>query len=293
MNKLKSALRTTTREYPDRTAVQFRNRRLSYIELVNMLDLLARRFGPLSGKRIIILLPDNIPSYLCHLHFFMSGAIVTPVSIKAAASRIRVLCEKIKPHLEDIFTSDRQSSTEHSTDIRLIVFTSGSTGDPKGVEIIIEGPEGEPGEIIIKGPNVMRGYLQEIDKDEVIYRQYSQVNTGDIGYCDRNGDIILVGRRDHMINVRGSKIHPVEIETLALQVPGISDALAHTGINEQGDTIIKLDIVSADEQGDLNALRTHLRKNLPPYFYPREINIVPHISRTELGSKILRSKVTK
>lgn len=495
MNKLKSALRTTAREYPDRTAVQFRNRRLSYSELQNILDLLARRFGPLSGRRIIILLPDNIPSYLCHLHFFMSGAIVTPVSVKAATSRIRVLCEKIKPHfivtngalhaqhksaieslpyilikteetnaaggfdyeafgVDDLFTSDRQSSTEHSTDIRLIVFTSGSTGDPKGVclsennilsaagmmidflslepsrkslvtvplyeyygliqiyghilsqcgyifgesislpdqlfqcildekvtdlvlvpytlreivrrikennnnaienlkfitsssdtltadimkqafdlnpdmkifniyglteagracskaierssirtnligkpskgvEIIIDGPEGEPGEIIIKGPNVMLGYLQEIDKDEVIYRQYSQVNTGDIGYYDKNGDIILVGRRDHIINIKGSKIHPVEIETLALQVPGIADAFAHTGINEQGDTIIKLDIVSADEQGDLNALRTHLRENLPPYFYPREINIVPHISRTELGSKILRSKVTK
>jgi long-chain acyl-CoA synthetase len=492
MNKLESALHITASEYPDRLAVQFRNRRLSYSELKNILDSLARRFGPLSGKRVIILLPDNIPSYLCHLHFFMSGAIATPVSIRTATSRIRVLCEKIQPHfivsnsalrtqhesaiesipyvlikneeiklawgfdyeafgLDDIFTSDRRSSAGHSTDIRLIVFTSGSTGDPKGVclsennilsaaemmmdflslepsrkslvtvplyeyygliqiyghilsqcgcifgetiglpdqlfqrildekvtdlvlvpytlreivrlikesnnnaiknlkfitsssdtltadimksafdlnpdmkifniyglteagracykkierssiatniigkaskgvEIIIGGPEGEPGEIIIKGPNVMLGYLQEIDKEDVIYNQYSQVNTGDIGYYDKNGDIILVGRRDHMINIKGSKIHPAEIETLALQIQGISDALAYTGTNEKGDTIINLDIVSADEKGDLNALRTHLRKYLPPYFYPREINVVPHISRTELGSKILRSK---
>ncbi len=492
MNKLESALRTTASEYPDRRAVQFRNRRLSYSELQNILDALARRFGPLSGKRIIILLPDSIPSYLCHLHFFMSGAIVSPVSIRTATSRIRVLCEKIQPHfivtnsalcelhksamesipyilinteeingtggfdyeafgLDDIFISDRQSSAGHSTDIRLIVFTSGSTGDPKGVclsennilsaagmmidflslepsrkslvtvplyeyygliqiyghilsqcsfifgetvslpdqlfqrildekvtdlvlvpytlreivrliketnnnaiknlkfitsssdtltadimkqafdlnpdmkifniyglteagracckkierssiatniigkpskgvEIIIDGPAGEPGEIIIKGPNVMLGYLQKIDKEDVIYKQYSQVNTGDIGYYDKNGDIILVGRLDHMINIKGSKIHPAEIETLALQIQGISDALAHTGINEKGDAIIILDIVSADEEGDLNALRTHLRKYLPPYFYPREINVVSHISRTELGSKILRSK---
>ena len=174
MNKLESALRITASEYPDRLAVQFRNRRLSYSELTNILDSLARRFGPLSGKRIIILLPDNIPSYLCHLHFFLSGALVTPVSIQTVTSRIRVLCEKIQPHfivtnsalhaqhksameslpyilikteetnvawgfdyeafgLDDIFASDRQSSAGHSTDIRLIVFTSGSTGDPKGV----------------------------------------------------------------------------------------------------------------------------------------------------------------
>jgi acyl-CoA synthetase (AMP-forming)/AMP-acid ligase II len=163
----------------------------------------------------------------------------------------------------------------------------------KGVEIIIDAPEGESGEIIIKGPNVMLGYLQEIDKDNVIYKPCSQVNTGDIGYYDKNGDIVLVGRLDHMINIKGSKIHPAEIETLALQIPGISDAVAYTGANEKGDTIINLDIVSDDEKGDLNALRTHLRKYLPPYFYPREINIVPHISRTELGSKILRPKATK
>ena len=495
MNKLESALRLTASEYPDRPAVQFGNRRLSYSELTNILDSLARRFGPLSGRRIIILLPDDIPSYLCHLHFFLSGALVTPVSIQAVTSRIRVLCAKIQPHfivtnsalyaqhksaleslpyilikteetnaaygfdyesfgLDDMFAADRQAAAGHFADIRHIVFTAGSTGDPKGVclsennilsaagmmmdflsldpsrkslvtvplyeyygfiqiyghiisqsgyifgetiglpdqlfrrildekvtdlvlvpytlreivrlikesknnaiknlkfitsssdvltadlmrqafdlnpdmkifniyglteagracskeigrssittnvigkpskgvEIIIDGPAGEPGEIIIKGPNVMLGYLQGIDKEEVIYQPCSQMNTGDIGYYDKNGDIILVGRRDHLINIKGSKIHPAEIETLALQIPGISDALAHTGTNEKGNTIINLDIVSADEKGDLNALRMHLRKYLPPYFYPREINIVPHISRTELGSKILRPKATK
>ncbi len=495
MNKLESALRLTANEYPDRLAIQCRDRRLSYSELAEISDSLARRFGPLSGRRIIILLPDSLPSYLCHLHFFMSGAIVIPVSIKTATSRVRVLCEKIQPHfivtnkalhklhesaiesipyvlikseeinldqgfdyeafgLDDILAFDRQFSAGRSKDVRLIVFTSGSTGDPKGVclsesnilsatemmidflslepsrkslvtvplydyygfiqiyghllsqcgfifgetislpdqlfqrildekvtdlvlvpyalreivhlikennnnaiknlkfitsssdfltadmmkqafnlnpdmkifniyglteagrachkeigrssittnvigkpskgvEISIDAPEGEAGEIVIKGPNVMLGYLQEILNDEVIYKPCSQVNTGDIGYYDQNGDIILVGRLDDIINIKGSKIHPAEIETLALQVPGISDAIARTGTNEKGDIIIKLDIVSTNETGDLKALGTHLRNNLPSYFYPKEINLVSSISRTELGSKILRSKAIK
>lgn len=494
MNKLESALHITASECPDRPAIQFRNCRLSYSELANILDSLTQHFGTPSGKRIIILLPDSIPSYLCHLHFFISGAIVTPVSVRAVTSRIRLLCEKIKPHfiitnstlreqhksalesfpcilikneeidpargfdyetfgLDDIFTSDQQFSGR-SKDIRLIAFTSGSTGDPKGVclsednilsaarmmidflslepsrkslvtvplydyygfiqiyghilsqcgfifgetigrpdqlfkrihdekitdlvlvpyalremvrrikesnnnvmknlkfitsssdfltadiikqafelnpdmkifniyglteagracskknerssiasnvigkpskgvEITIDAPPGEPGEIIIKGPNVMLGYLQKVDNEEVIYDPCSQVNTGDIGYYNKNGDIVLVGRLDQMINIKGSKIHPNEIESLALQIPGISDAIVRTGTNEKGDTIIKLDIVSTGETGDLNALRAHLRNNLPPYFNPKEINIVPHISRTELGSKILRSKTGK
>ena len=495
MTKLESALRVTASEDPDRLAVQFRNRRLTYRGLTNILDSLAQRLDRLSGKRIIILLPDSIPAYLCHLHFFMSGAIVAPVSIQTTTSRIRVLCDKIQPHfivtnsalrarhksaieslpyilikteetslpwgfdyeafgLDNLFDADCQSSMRRSQDIRLIVFTSGSTGEPKGVclsennilsaaemmidflsleasrkslvtvplydyygfiqiyghilshcgyifgetigfpdqlikrildekvtdlvlvphtlreivrliqegntnaisnlkimtsssdiltsdimksafdlnpdmkifniyglteagracykeirrtsietnvigkpskdvEIIIDGPEGESGEIIIEGPNVMLGYMQGIDKDDVTYKPCSQMKTGDIGYYDKSGDIILVGRRDHMINIKGLKIHPVEIETLALQTPGITDAIARANTDEKGETMISLDIVSNDETSDLNALRAHLRKNLQPLFYPREINIVPNISRTELGSKILRSKMTK
>ncbi|MEN6620835.1 MAG: class I adenylate-forming enzyme family protein [Smithella sp.] len=495
MNKFESSMHATANESPDRLAIQFHNSRLSHSELANALDLLTQYFGRPSGKRIIILLPDSIPSYLCHLHFFISGAIVTPVSIRAVTSRIRLLCDKIKPHfiitnsmlrdrhksvlesfpcilikneeinpargfeyeafgLDDILTSGQQSFTGHSNDIRLIAFTSGSTGDPKGVclsennilsaaammidflslepsrkslvtvplydyygfiqiyghilsqcgfvfgetiglpdqlfkcivdekitdlvlvpyalremvrrikesnnnviknlkfitsssdfltadtisqafelnpdmkifniyglteagracskkidrssitsniigkpskgvEITIDAPPGEPGEIIIKGPNVMLGYLQDIENDEVVYDPCSQVNTGDIGYYDKNGDIILVGRLDQMINIKGSKIHPNEIESLALQIPGISDAIVRTGTNEKGDIIIIMDIVSIGETTDLNALRAHLRNNLPPYFNPKEINIVPHISRTELGSKILHSKTGK
>lgn len=494
MNKLESALRITAKKYPDRLAVQFHELRLTYGELSEISDALTRRFGRISGTRIIILLPDSIPSYLCHLHFFMSGAIVTPVSVRLTTSRIRVLCDKIQPHfivtnralyeqhksvigpfphilindeeknptrgfdyeafgLDKIIKSDQQVFTGHSSEIRLIAFTSGSTGDPKGVclsennilsaagmmvdflslepsrkslvtvplydyygfiqiyghllshcgyilgeaisrpdqlfqrildekvtdlvlvpyalreivrrikegnenairnlkfitsssdfltsdvmkqafelnpdmkifniyglteagracykkierssiktnvigkpskgvEISINAPEGEVGEIIIKGPNVMLGYLQKVENEKVMYKPCPQVNTGDIGSYDSNGDIILIGRHDDMINIKGSKIHPVEIETLALQVPGISDAAVRTGVNEKGNIVINLDVV-AGTTGNLNALRTHLRENLPSYFHPKEINVVPYISRTEPGAKVLRSKATK
>jgi acyl-CoA synthetase (AMP-forming)/AMP-acid ligase II len=157
-----------------------------------------------------------------------------------------------------------------------------------GVEITLDKIEGELGEIIIRGPNVMLGYLDEIIEDRIIYKPCTEIHTGDLAYYDKNGDIILVGRRDHMINIRGIKIHPAEIETLALQSPGIIDAVARTAANDEGDLSITLDVVFGDDSCDMEVLRNHLRKNLPPHFFPRAINSVSQIKRTELGSKIVR-----
>jgi long-chain acyl-CoA synthetase len=166
----------------------------------------------------------------------------------------------------------------------------GSIGRPSdGVEIEIEGPKGKPGEIIIRGPNVMLGYLQDIHNDRVIFSPYSEMRTGDLAYYDAKGDIILLGRRDHLLNIRGSKMHPAEIEAIALQVGGVVDAFAYSRMESSGESSVCLDVV-VKEDVLLSSLQGYLRRNLPSLFFPREIKIVPHIKRTELGSKILRSK---
>jgi acyl-CoA synthetase (AMP-forming)/AMP-acid ligase II len=155
-----------------------------------------------------------------------------------------------------------EAGRECSKKIDRLPIRSNVIGKPsKGVEIITNVPQGEPGEIIVKGPNVMLGYLQKVENEEVIYEPCSQVNTREIGSYDENGDIILVGRLDQMINIKGSKIHTNEIEALALQIPGISDAMVRANANEKCHVIIILDIVNTDETDDLNALREILRNN--------------------------------
>jgi acyl-CoA synthetase (AMP-forming)/AMP-acid ligase II len=176
-------------------------------------------------------------------------------------------------------------------EINLSFVPSNSIGRPSaGVEITIDGPDGEPGEIIIRGPNVMLGYLQDISDDRVVFNPCNEIRTGDLAYYDEKGEIILVGRRDHMINIRGTKIHPAEIETIALQAPGVIDALARVSIDSGGETTINLAVVVGRGAYDLAKIRAHMRRNLPSLFIPREINVVPSITRTELGSKILRRK---
>ena len=72
----------------------------------------------------------------------------------------------------------------------------------------------------------MKGYFRGISDERIMFDQCDRVETGDLGYYDGNKEIILVGRRDHMINLMGAKIHPIEIETIAMQIPQIKDARA-------------------------------------------------------------------
>lgn len=168
---------------------------------------------------------------------------------------------------------------------------SSAIGSPStGVEIVVDGSEEQHGEIVIKGPNVAKGYLRDIVEDRIELIAIDAVKTGDLGYIDDEGNITLVGRKDHIINLMGEKIHPLEIERLATQVDGVEDALAQAQIHADGRKAISLYVVcrSFTEKTKADILEL-IRKNLPRTFFPEEVLSVPAIQRTELGSKVKRS----
>ena len=99
-----------------------------------------------------------------------------------------------------------------------------------------------PGEILIKGPNVA-GFLQGVVGDRIEVRENEQIATGDLGYYDATGEIILVGRKDHMLNVMGEKLHPSNIESVTMALTGIEDAMANVATDENGNTYVVLDVV--------------------------------------------------
>ena len=168
---------------------------------------------------------------------------------------------------------------------------SRSIGRPsKGVEVQINGTKSEPGEIVLRGPNVMKGYFQEVQSDRIVFLPCAEVPTGDLGYFDENGEIILLGRRDHMMNLMGVKIHPSEIESIALKIPGVREAFAYISVNGQGEPSVCLDVVLSDGQVDTDAISTQMRSGLPRMFVPATIDVVTQILRTELGGKILRRR---
>jgi acyl-CoA synthetase (AMP-forming)/AMP-acid ligase II len=169
---------------------------------------------------------------------------------------------------------------------------SRSIGVPSpGVDILIDGTAERPGEILIRGPNVAAGYLHKIQNDEIVMQSCDVIETGDIGYRDENGEILLVGRKDHMISVMGEKIHPIEIESLAMCIPSVKDAIAEPVSDAMGAVRIRLSLVCQDYENFRDQLDTLFREHLERVFIPAEIRVVEVIERTELGAKLVRSKV--
>jgi acyl-CoA synthetase (AMP-forming)/AMP-acid ligase II len=163
-----------------------------------------------------------------------------------------------------------------------------SIGRPSpGVTITIDPQSDDAGEIVIKGPNVMCGYFERLDGEHVVFTACDEMRTGDLGRYNAEGELVLLGRRDHMLNIKGMKIHPAEIEQIALQAPGVIDARARRVDNSNAEPLIHLEIVTNGSQ-DARPVADHLRRNLPPAFLPSEIIVVPKLKRTELGSKIIR-----
>ena len=158
----------------------------------------------------------------------------------------------------------------------------------KGVEISIDGRDGGSGEIVIKGPNVMQGYLEDIIENTISFKPCNQIYTGDLGYFDEKGEIILIGRKDDIINIKGFKIHPNEIELTALQVPDVIDAIAKKSAPDSSGDTIQLDVVLSNDKKSIEQLRSHLFHNLERVFVPSKINVVSELKRTELGYKLIR-----
>ena len=102
-----------------------------------------------------------------------------------------------------------------------------SIGNPSPtMNVWVDAPPGESGEIIISGSTVMLGYLEDIIEEEIRFAAVTDVRTADEGYVGDEGEIHLLGRKDHLISLHGVKLHPSEIELPVNQLPGVKDSLA-------------------------------------------------------------------
>ncbi|HBI03870.1 MAG TPA: long-chain fatty acid--CoA ligase, partial [Paenibacillaceae bacterium] len=125
----------------------------------------------------------------------------------------------------------------------------GSVGLPLlNVEVKIQGedgnllPQGDVGEILVKGPNVMLGYLNMLDEtNKTIINDW--LYTGDLGYLDHEGYLFIVDRKKDMIITRGLNVYPREIEEVLYQHPAILEAAVIGYPDETRGEIVKAFIV--------------------------------------------------
>ena len=153
-----------------------------------------------------------------------------------------------------------------------------------------EVPMGQPGEIAIKGPQVMAGYWQRPDETAKVMTADGYFKTGDIGVMDERGYFKIVDRKKDMILCAGFNVYPNEIEDVVSTLPGVLECAAVGIPDEKAGEAIKLVIVKKDPALTEDQVRVHCRANLTGYKQPKVIEFRTDLPKTPVG-KILRREL--
>lgn len=164
-----------------------------------------------------------------------------------------------------------------STDIKLV--------DEQGDEV----GEGEPGELCIKGPQVMLGYWQHpAATDDVLKNGW--LHSGDIVTVDHEGFIRIVDRKKDMILVSGFNVYPNEIEDVLMLHHKVREAAAIGVPNDISGETVKICVVKKDPSLTKEELIAHCKKHLTGYKIPRIVEFREELPKTNVG-KILRREL--
>jgi long-chain acyl-CoA synthetase len=149
-------------------------------------------------------------------------------------------------------------------------------------------PDGEVGELIVRGPQVMKGYYHNPEATALALRD-GWLYTGDVARRDRNGYYTLVDRKKDIIKTSGFLVYPAEVEEVMKLFPGVADA-AVVGVPdaERGELVQAL--VVPRGRLDVNALESHCRERLSKHKRPRRIDVVRELPKNFLG-KVLRRRL--
>jgi long-chain acyl-CoA synthetase len=146
---------------------------------------------------------------------------------------------------------------------------------------------GEPGEICLRGPQVMTGYWNRPDETAKVIGPDGFLHTGDIGIMDEKGFTRIVDRKKDMILVSGFNVYPNEIEQLVAMHPGVQEVAAIGVADEHSGEVPKLFVVKKDPSLTEEALLAYCREQLTGYKRPKHVEFRAELPKTNVG-KILR-----
>nr|WP_315210702.1 long-chain-fatty-acid--CoA ligase [uncultured Albidiferax sp.] len=158
--------------------------------------------------------------------------------------------------------------------------------DDAGVEV----PIGQPGEIAIKGPQVMAGYWQRPDETAQAMTADGYFKTGDIGTMDARGYFKIVDRKKDMVLVSGFNVYPNEIEDVVAAMPGVLECACVGVPDEKTGEAVKVVIVKKDPALTEEQVRAYCKTNLTGYKQPRVVEFRTDLPKTPVG-KILRREL--
>ncbi|WP_129671416.1 o-succinylbenzoate--CoA ligase [Candidatus Chloroploca sp. Khr17] len=160
----------------------------------------------------------------------------------------------------------------------------GSAGQPLlPMELRVEAPTGEVGEICVRGPMVTPGYYNRPDATAEALRD-GWLHTGDLGYLDDEGYLYVVDRRSDLIISGGENIYPAEVEAALLAHPAVAEA-GVVGLPDAtwGEVPVAFVVAREGSAPEVDTLLAHCRTHLASYKVPRQITIVNELPRTAAG----------
>jgi len=159
--------------------------------------------------------------------------------------------------------------------------------DDQGREV----PHGEPGELCVKGPQVMKGYWQRQEATDEVLDHEGWLKTGDIALIEPDGYLRIVDRKKDMILVSGFNVYPNEIEDVLASLPGVLQCAAIGVPNEKSGELIKVFLVVKPGMTlTKEQVLEHTRANLTGYKIPRQVEFRDSLPTTNVG-KILRREL--
>jgi len=225
---------------------------------------------------------------LSKLKLIMSGA--APLGEKLTAA----CCERLNCLIKQGYGMTESSPVTHmcSEDAEKIKYGSVGQCIPNTVCKIVdletnaEMEAGQEGELWVRGPQVMKGYLNRPEATAQTVDGEGWLHTGDIGYADGEGHFYIVDRAKELIKYKGFQVAPAELEALLLTNPAIADAAVIPSPDEEAGEVPKAFIVLKGEITE-QEIKEFVAEHVAPYKKIRKIEFIEQIPKSPSG-KILR-----
>lgn len=150
---------------------------------------------------------------------------------------------------------------------------------------------GEPGEVCVRGPQVMQGYWRRPEESAQVLDDEGWLATGDIGVMDEEGYVRLIDRRKDMILVSGFNVYPNEIEDVVMSHPGVRECAAIGIPDPVAGERVKLIVVPRDRRLGAEEILAHCRRHLVGYKVPRVVEFRQEELPKSMVGKVLRREL--
>ncbi len=156
-------------------------------------------------------------------------------------------------------------------------------------------PQGETGEIIVHGPQVMLGYWKQPQATAEVFVEIDGkrfLRTGDLGYVDEEGYFFFADRLKRMINAAGFKVWPAEVEAILYHHPAIQEACVIAAQDERrGETVKAVIVLRPGFAGQVSAeqITEWARENMAAYKVPRIVQFVDSLPKSGAGKVMWRA----